>query len=96
MGHDAVSVTDVGLRGAEDAVVFVLAVAEERVVVTENVADYAALVEQRQAGDEPCTPVVLVRKSTFPSGGALPSRLAAHLDRWARENPDPYTGLHWP
>ena len=95
-GHDAVSVTDLAMRGATDTEVFDRAVDEDRIVVTENFADFAALVEQRQRNNEPCATVVFVRKSSFPSRGALANHLANHLDRWATTNPDPYEGLHWP
>ncbi|MDZ7734274.1 MAG: DUF5615 family PIN-like protein [Acidimicrobiia bacterium] len=84
------------LAGADDEAVFDLAVAQQRVVVTENFADYATLLEQRQRHDEPCVPVVFVRKTAFPTRGALPSQLATHLHRWAEKNPDPYEGFHWP
>lgn len=96
LGHDAISVLDVNLAGVEDGTVFDFAVSQQRVVVTENFADFAALLEQHQRAEEPCVPVVFVRKDSFPSRGALPARLARHLDRWARENPEPYEGFHWP
>lgn len=95
-GHDAVSVHEVELAGAEDDEVFEYAVAEDRVVVTENFADYSMLLEERLAGQEPSVPVVFIHKPDFPQGGALPARLAAHLDPWALANPDPYVGPHWP
>jgi hypothetical protein len=95
-GHDAVAVFELDRQGAPDHEVFDLAVTEQRIVVTENFADFAAIVEQRQSNNDACTPVVFVRKSSFPSGGALSARLAEHLDEWARNNPDPYQGLHWP
>jgi predicted nuclease of predicted toxin-antitoxin system len=41
-GHDAVHVAEIGLRGAEDAQVAATARAEGWVVVTENVANFAA------------------------------------------------------
>lgn len=91
-GHDAVAVNDAGLAGAQDSEVFEFAVSEGRVIVTENFADYAALLEERLSRDETCVPVVFVRKSSLPSRGALPT----HLDAWAKDNPDPYHGLHWP
>jgi predicted nuclease of predicted toxin-antitoxin system len=94
--HDAVAVFELNLQGTPDEEVFDLAVNEDRVVVTENFADFAALVERRQATDEPCTPVVFVRKSSLPTGGALAAHLAERLDGWAADNPDPYPGLHWP
>lgn len=40
---DAVTVTELGMAGASDADVFAAATATERVVVTENVADYTRL-----------------------------------------------------
>ena len=95
-GHDAVTVFELDMHGAPDQDAFDLAVNQKRIVVTENFADFAALVEQRQTDDEPGAPVVFVRKSSFPAGRALPAHLAEHLDRWAQDNPDPYTGLHWP
>ncbi len=95
-GHDAVAVFELEMQGAPDDEVFERAVKENRVVVTENFADFAALVEGRQADDDPCAAVVFVRKSSFPAGGSLPVHLAEHLDQWAEANPDPYEGLHWP
>jgi hypothetical protein len=95
-GHDAVSVYDVGLAGADDPEVFSHAVAADRVVVTENFADYSLLLSQRLSSDQACVPVVFVHKSDFPEGGALAVHLAAHLDAWAAANPQPYGGPHWP
>jgi len=89
-------VLELEMQGAPDHEVFDRAVDEKRVVVTENFADFAALVEERQANDDPCTPVVFVRESSFPAGGALPAHLAERLNQWADANPDPYEGLHWP
>lgn len=93
-GHDAVSVHDVDLAGAEDDDIFRYAALHGRVIVTENFADYSALIEQRLNDEQPCVPVVFVHKSDFPGRGALPDRLAAHLDAWAIANPDPYIGPH--
>lgn len=95
-GHDAVSVRDVGLTGAADAEVFDHAVADQRLVVTENFADYSVLLTQRLGNDQPCVPVVFIHKPDFPKGGALAVHLAARLDGWAAANPDPYLGPHWP
>jgi hypothetical protein len=95
LGHDAVSVHDRSLAGAEDGRVFDRAVREERVIVTENFADYALLLEQRLADAGPCVPVVFVRKSDSSRGGGLARRLAERLDVWAGRNPEPYVGPHW-
>ena len=49
-GHDALSVHDVGLAGAEDTDVF---------------ADYSLLLTQRLTNEQPSTPVVFIHKSAF-------------------------------
>lgn len=94
-GHDAVSVHDLDLAGAEDDRVFDTAVRAKRVMVTENFADYAILLEQRLSRGGACVPVVFVRKSDYRGRGALASRLAKRLHDWARAHPDPYVGPHW-
>ncbi len=94
-GHDATSVAELGLAGQPDLVVFDRAVAEDRAVVTENIADFAMLLEQRLRNDEPAVPIVFVRKADLPRRGALPHHLAERLDGWAQANPDPYLGPHW-
>jgi hypothetical protein len=86
-GCDAVHVTEVGLRGADDAQVAAVARAQGRAVVTENVADYAA---------ERDLVLVFVLKKNLPAGGAQAAALARILDRWAKDHPDPYLGHHWP
>lgn len=96
LGHDAVSTAEVGLNGADDAEVMEFAVVQSRVVVTENFADFARLVELRLGREEPCVPVVFVRKADLPSRGALPFHLAAHLARWAEGHTHPFVGCHWP
>jgi hypothetical protein len=86
-GHDAVRVTEVGLRGAPDIQVAATARAESRAVVTENVADYFA---EREVV------LVFVLKRNLPVGGGQAAALADVLDRWTHEHPDPYLGPHWP
>ena len=94
--YDAVTVHHVGLAGADDPTVFDYAISEDRIVVTENFADFATLLDQRLRRDDPCVPVVFVRKADFPRRGALAARLADRLDAWSRANPHPYIGPHWP
>jgi Domain of unknown function (DUF5615) len=86
-GHDAVHVTEIGLRGAHDAQVAEAGRAQGRVVVTENVADFAA---------ERDVVLVFVLKRHLPIGTAQAPALAKALDRWATSTPDPYVGAHWP
>lgn len=95
-GHAAVAVADLDRQGAADAELFDLAARQQRILVTENFSDYAALVEAALTSDASCTAVVFVRTSSMPAGGALASHLATQLDDWASRNPDPYLGLHWP
>jgi hypothetical protein len=86
-GHDAVHVAEAGLQGAEDALVAAAARAESRAIVTENVADFAA---------ERDLVLLFVLKKNLPAGGAQAAALAAALDHWAHEHPEPYLGPHWP
>lgn len=86
-GHDAVHVSTVGLAGAEDREVAHLGRGESRVVVTENVADYA---------QERDVVLAFVLKKRLPAGQAQAPALANILNRWSRANPDPYIGPHWP
>jgi len=86
-GHDAVHVCEVGLRATEDPRVAMAARAEDRAVVTENVADFSA---------ERDVVLVFVLKKNLPAGGAQAAALAKVLDSWAHTHPDPYLGPHWP
>jgi len=85
-GHDAVHVTEVGLRATDDMHVAAAARAEGRAVVTENVADFAA---------ERDLVLVFVLKKNLPAGGGQAAALARILDRWDRDHPNPYLGHHW-
>jgi hypothetical protein len=94
-GHDAVIVVGFGLVGSIDRDVFAYAVETDRVIVTENYADIAAIMEHRQSRDQPCVPGVFVRRTALPRRGAMAEHLARKLHRWASESPEPYVGLHW-
>jgi Domain of unknown function (DUF5615) len=85
--RDAVHVSEVGLRAADDTRVAEAARAEGRAMVTENVADFAA---------ERDLVLVFVLKKNLPAGGAQSAALARILDRWDKDHPDPYLGHHWP
>lgn len=86
-GHDAVHVSEVGLRATDDAQVAAAARAEGRAVVTENVVDFSS---EREVA------LVFVLKKNLPTGGGQAAALAKILDRWTKEYPDPYLGPHWP
>jgi hypothetical protein len=86
-GRDAVHVSEAGLRAAVDTRVAAAARAEDRAVVTENVAGFTA---------ERDLVLVFVLKKNLPAGGGQPAALARTLDRWDAEHPDPYLGHHWP
>lgn len=96
LGHDAVSVLRMGMEAAEDSEVFERAVTDGRVIVTENFADFAALLAGRQNRNEPSVPIVFVRRDHLPRRGALPGHLARKLHEWAVANPEPFVGLYWP
>lgn len=87
LAHDAVHVSEVGLRAVADSEVATTARSEQRALVTENVADFAV---------ERDLVVVCVLKRNLPDGTAQAPALASLLHRWARANPTPYLGQHWP
>jgi hypothetical protein len=84
--HDAVHVRDRGVDARPDREVASVAAQEQRMLVTENVKDFA-----RERG----IVVVCVLKSRLPAQG-MGDHLATLLDAWASSNPEPYVGLHWP
>jgi len=95
-GHDAVGVRDLGLASKEDATVLGRAVLDDRVVVSENAADFVPLLDQRAAAGESLTPVVVILKRNLPRGAAAMSNaLARRLDRWSKATPEPYRHVHW-
>ena len=96
LGHDAFSVAGSALAGSDDEHLYELAAGEGRVIVTENFADFASLVTRSLERSTPRGVVAFVRKSDLPSGTALGAALARRLDAWAKANPSPPPGTHWP
>ncbi|CAN5869396.1 hypothetical protein BH18ACT7_BH18ACT7_24350 [soil metagenome] len=84
-GHDAVPVRDCGLDASPDQAVTAGAAEQQRVLVAENVK-YVAQVRD--------IVILCVLKSRLP-GSNMAGRLADLIDSWARNNPEPYRGLHW-
>lgn len=95
LGHDARAAAR-ELRGLTDEQLLDTAVAEGRVLVTENVVDYVALLEARIAARGAVAPVVFVMKASLPAGpGRLSSTLAARLDAWSTDHPEPVPTAYW-
>ena len=92
LGHNAVSVRSIGLRQAPDAQVYATAVAEHRVLVTEDRAGFAPLAKEDLDEGRPSVPIVIVHRDSFGRQGALAQHLATALHRWALENPEPWPG----
>jgi predicted nuclease of predicted toxin-antitoxin system len=93
--HDAVHVREIGLGGAPDADVLARAAEEGRVLVTENAADFLPLLDQRQGAGMAMTPVLVALTAGRGVSGALHTRLADAIDKWAASNADPYAHVHW-
>lgn len=96
LGHDARSVAGSTLAGSDDEHLYEPAAVDGRIVVTENVADYASLVTRGLERSAPRGAVAFLRKSDLPSGSALGPALARRFAAWADANPSPSPGLHWP
>ncbi len=84
-GHDCTTPSKLGAHNLPDNVLVQLASAANRVIVTENASDFAAVTD---------CPVLFVRKSWWPTQ-SLASSLAHALDRWAKVNPAPGPWPHW-
>ncbi|MCY4176595.1 MAG: DUF5615 family PIN-like protein [Acidimicrobiaceae bacterium] len=96
LGHEALSVIEAGLGGSTDSDIYETAVEQQRIIVTENFADFAKIANDRLAAGSPCAVVVFVSKRRHPRGSALPHALALHLHEWSVANPNPYPGVHRP
>jgi hypothetical protein len=83
-GHDATTPAQLGAHNLPDDTLVQLAAAD-RVIVTENASDFAAV---------SACPVLLVRKAWWPAG-SLTETLASALDQWAKANPEPGRWTHW-
>lgn len=94
-GHDAIHVRTIGLGGAADADVLARAVDDDRVMVTENAADFIPLLDQRQSAGVSTTPVLIALTAGRGVGGALHARLADDIVNWAADHAGPYAHAHW-
>ena len=94
-GHDAVSVHDPdyrNLEGAPDEDVFATALADERVLVTENVPDFRRLEADALARGRSAPQLVFTTNRQFPRGvPATIGRLVLALDTLMNEEALPST-----
>jgi predicted nuclease of predicted toxin-antitoxin system len=85
LGHAGTTPAGLGAHNLPGDVLVTLATAEDRVIVTENASDFAAVT---------ACPVPLVLKTWWPSR-SLTTSVASALDRWAKTNPQPGNWAHW-
>lgn len=98
-GRDVVAVEErPGLKGMDDEALLVAATSDERVLVSENVADFPEIVATLGAEGRSHSGVILVASRTFPRTergfGQLVRALDAYLEQHAAE-PMVRGGLHW-
>jgi predicted nuclease of predicted toxin-antitoxin system len=83
-GHDVASVHDAEyqhLEGVPDAEVFAAAIAAERALLTENVADFRRLETDALRRDAPCPRLIFTTNQQFPRDeAATVGRLVLALD----------------
>ena len=83
-GHDVVSVHDADdhhLEGVPDAEVFAAAIADDRALITENVADFRRLETDALGRDAPSPRLIFTTNRQFPRGLAgTVGRLVLALD----------------
>lgn len=98
-GHDALAVVERSeLRATEDGELLLMATAQGRVVVTEDVGDFLELVRDFASEGRAHSGVILVPASTFPRTdrgyGLLIRALHTYLEEHEHERTVP-GGVHW-
>lgn len=98
-GHDAVAVVERSeLRSVADADLFAVAQAEARTIVTENLDDFIAIVNDHDGRAQPHHGVVLVHPRRYPQGNRRTiGVIVSALDTLASRSPgEQGTSLrHW-
>ncbi len=98
-GHDVVAVTErPHLRAAEDDALLMAATAEDRVLVSENVADFPEVAATLAADEQTQCGVILVPSHTFPRTERGLGLLVRSLDAYLAERTAERTvsgGIHW-
>ncbi len=80
-GHDCIAVAaDPALRETSDAALIQLAVADERIFVTNNVIDVEPLRRRRAEAGDVIPPLIYTSDSTFPRNRHFLARLSKALD----------------
>ncbi|WP_420609671.1 DUF5615 family PIN-like protein [Candidatus Poriferisodalis sp.] len=95
LGHDATSVSAMGFRQAPDSVVYQLALAENRILVTEDRGGFVPIAKADLEAGRPAVPIVIVHRDEFGRHGALPHHLADALNRWSQQVSTPWPGPHY-
>jgi hypothetical protein len=67
-GHDVVTATEAGLRNVRDADVFAAAIADNRIVLTNNCKDFVELHEERMRQNQPHPGLFFVFLQNNPNG----------------------------
>jgi len=96
-GHDAVAVGEVaGLAGASDAALLDWSRGNQRVLVTENAADFLPLHAAALQSGEPHAGIVFTSNSAFPRGRASTlGALVKALDKLMRDAPNVEGDVRW-
>jgi uncharacterized protein DUF5615 len=85
LGVDCVAVAeDVVLSSQDDPVVLEAALADGRVLVTNNVVDFEPLRQQRAASDQPVPPLVYTSEAAFPRNRKFIGRIVEALEYTAK------------
>ena len=96
-GHDAVAVAEIaGLAGASDAALLDWARSSQRVLLTENAADFLPLHAAALQSGEPHAGIVFTSNSALPRGRASTvGALVKALDALMRDAPDVEGDVRW-
>ena len=98
-GHDVTSArADPEREHRPDSVIFAIAQAEGRVIVTENVHDFLRIEGQYRAQGQDHAGLILTTNHRFPRGvPATIGRLVIAFDAWLQEHPgdEPASSMIW-
>jgi predicted nuclease of predicted toxin-antitoxin system len=86
-GHDAVTVSERGLKGTDDEPLLALAASEDRALLTNNARDFLPLVARWAASGEDHCGVLLTSDSSLPRGKSSIGLYVKLLRRLMDANP---------